>query len=83
MPISTPKPYRGGIESPLGCVYSVYVVYLYIICRGAYMFHIGNRGQGLVEYAMLIMLVALLLIVLLLIFGQGVGNAYSNIIMNI
>lgn len=47
------------------------------------MFHIRNRGQGLVEYAMLIMLVALLLIVLLLIFGQGVGNAYSNIIMNI
>ena len=47
------------------------------------MFHSRTRGQGLVEYAMLIMLVALLLIVLLLIFGQGVGNMYSNIILSI
>ncbi len=47
------------------------------------MFHLRTRGQGLVEYAMLIMLVALLLIVLLLIFGSGVGNMYSNIILNI
>jgi pilus assembly protein Flp/PilA len=47
------------------------------------MFHIGKHGQGLVEYAMLIMLVALLLIVLLLIFGEGVGNMYSNIILSI
>lgn len=47
------------------------------------MFHSKTRGQGLVEYAMLIMLVALLLIVLLLIFGQGVGNMYSNIILSI
>jgi pilus assembly protein Flp/PilA len=47
------------------------------------MFHLSSRGQGLVEYAMLIMLVALLLIVLLVIFGGGVGNAYSNIISNI
>ena len=47
------------------------------------MFHLRTRGQGLVEYAMLIMLVALLLIVLLLIFGTGVGNMYSNIILNI
>lgn len=41
------------------------------------------RGQGLVEYAMLLMLVALLLIVLVVIFGEGVGNMYSNIIANI
>lgn len=47
------------------------------------MFYLRTRGQGLVEYAMLIMLVALLLIVLLLIFGAGVGNMYSNIIINI
>ncbi len=47
------------------------------------MFYLRTRGQGLVEYAMLIMLVALLVIVLLLIFGEGVGNMYSNIILNI
>jgi pilus assembly protein Flp/PilA len=47
------------------------------------MFHLSSRGQGLVEYAMLIMLVALLLIVLLVIFGEGVGNTYSGIISSI
>jgi len=41
------------------------------------------HGQGLVEYAMLLMLVALLLIVLVVIFGEGVGNMYSNIIASI
>jgi len=42
-----------------------------------------SRGQGLVEYALLLLLVALLLIVLLYIFGEGVGNLYGNIIANI
>ena len=42
-----------------------------------------TRGQGLVEYALLLLLVALLLIVLLYIFGEGVGNLYTNIIANI
>jgi len=42
-----------------------------------------SRGQGLVEYALLLLLVVLLLIVLLYIFGEGVGNMYSNIIANI
>jgi len=42
-----------------------------------------RHGQGMVEYAMLIMLVALIVIVLLVIFGRSVGNLFSNIISNI
>lgn len=42
-----------------------------------------SRGQGLVEYALLILLVALLLIVLLYVFGEGIGNFYSNIVANV
>ena len=44
------------------------------------MHSLNARGQGLVEYAMLIMLVALLLIILVAIFGGAVGNMYSNIV---
>jgi pilus assembly protein Flp/PilA len=47
------------------------------------MLHSGPRGQGLVEYAILIALVALIVIVLLALFGTSVGNMFSNIIANI
>jgi Flp pilus assembly pilin Flp len=42
-----------------------------------------TRGQGLVEYALLILLVGLAVIVMLALFGAGVGNMFSNIISNI
>jgi pilus assembly protein Flp/PilA len=42
-----------------------------------------SRGQGLVEYALLILLVGLIVIVLLAIFGAGVGNMFSHIVSNI
>lgn len=42
-----------------------------------------RRGQGLVEYGMIIILVAILIIVLLVAFGNSVGVLYSNIISNI
>ncbi len=38
-----------------------------------------QRGQGLVEYALLLILIAMLLIVILAIFGGQVANAYSQI----
>jgi pilus assembly protein Flp/PilA len=41
------------------------------------------RGQGLVEYALLILLVALIVMVLLAIFGADIGNMFSNTITNI
>ena len=39
-----------------------------------------EKGQGLVEYAMIIIFVALIVLILLLIFGPAVGNLYSNVI---
>jgi pilus assembly protein Flp/PilA len=41
------------------------------------------RGQGLVEYALLIILVGVVIMVVLNLFGPAVGNMFSNIIMNI
>lgn len=38
-----------------------------------------EEGQGLVEYALIIVLVALVVLVLITIFGPAVGNLYSNI----
>jgi pilus assembly protein Flp/PilA len=40
-------------------------------------------GQGLVEYALILLLVALALIIILTVFGQEVSEVYSNIIDNI
>lgn len=47
------------------------------------MFHFFPRGQGLVEYAMIILLVGLAVIIALTLFGTGVGNMYSSVIANI
>jgi pilus assembly protein Flp/PilA len=41
------------------------------------------RGQGLVEYALLLIFVAVVLIALLTILGPGIKNIYSNIIANL
>ncbi|HET7011124.1 MAG TPA: pilus assembly protein [Anaerolineales bacterium] len=38
------------------------------------------RGQGLVEYALLILLVGLAVILMLTLFGAGVGNMFSTIV---
>ncbi|MBL8056787.1 MAG: Flp family type IVb pilin [Anaerolineales bacterium] len=39
-----------------------------------------NRGQGLVEYALILVLVAIVVIVVLAILGPTIGNVFSNII---
>lgn len=44
---------------------------------------ITESGQGLVEYALILLLVALALIVVLSVFGTELADAYSNIIDNI
>lgn len=49
----------------------------------AFLYHYSPRGQGLVEYALLILLVGLAVIVMLALFGRGVGNMFSNIIANV
>ena len=42
-----------------------------------------ERGQGLVEYALLFVFIVLVVIILLTIFGPQLGNIYSNIIDNL
>ena len=42
-----------------------------------------DTGQGLVEYSLILLLVALALILILNIFGTELADVYSNIIENI
>ncbi len=37
-------------------------------------------GQGLVEYALILVLVAMVVIVILILLGPAIGNAFSNIV---
>ncbi len=37
-------------------------------------------GQGLVEYALILVFIAIVVIVVLLVFGEAVGNLYSTIV---
>ena len=46
------------------------------------MFHSSPRGQGLVEYALIILLVGIVVIVLVALFGTSVGNMFSTVIEN-
>ena len=39
-----------------------------------------EEGQGLVEYALILVLVAVIVIVVLTILGPTIGNVFSNII---
>jgi len=43
----------------------------------------SQNGQGLVEYALILVLVAMIVIAVLLILGPVVGNTFSNIVANI
>lgn len=45
--------------------------------------HHYQWGQGLVEYAMILVLVAVIVIIILALFGSSVGNMFSYIIVNI
>jgi pilus assembly protein Flp/PilA len=42
-----------------------------------------DRGQGLVEYALIMLLVALVVIIILAIFGPAVGNMFSTVVSSI
>lgn len=44
---------------------------------------VTERGQGLVEYAMIFILVILLVIVALTFFGGYVGKLYSDVIVSL
>ena len=42
-----------------------------------------EKGQGLVEYALILVLVAIVVIAVLALVGPAVGNVFSNIIQSI
>ncbi len=42
-----------------------------------------EEGQGLVEYALILVLVAVVVIVILALLGPAVGNVFSNVVDNI
>ena len=44
------------------------------------MLHKYERGQGLVEYALILVLVALVVILVVTVFGSSVGNLFSKTI---
>lgn len=43
----------------------------------------NEKGQGLVEYALILVLVAVVVIVILALLGPAIGNVFSNIVANI
>ena len=44
-------------------------------------FNRSEEGQGLVEYALILVLVSVIVIVVLSILGPTIGNVFSNIIV--
>jgi pilus assembly protein Flp/PilA len=47
--------------------------------ENAMLFSPHERGQGLVEYALILVLVAIVVIAALLVLGPVVGNAFSTV----
>jgi pilus assembly protein Flp/PilA len=51
--------------------------------KEASMFRTQKKGQGLVEYALILVLVAIVIIIILSVLGPAIGNVFSQIIVNI
>ena len=49
----------------------------------AMLFAPKEKGQGLVEYALILVLVAVVVIVILALLGPAIGNIFSNIVNNL
>jgi pilus assembly protein Flp/PilA len=47
------------------------------------LYHAKERGQGLVEYALILVLIAVVVIVILALLGPAIGNVFSNIVNSI
>jgi pilus assembly protein Flp/PilA len=46
-------------------------------------FRPSRKGQGLVEYALILVMVVIVVIVILALLGPAVGKAFSNIVLAI
>jgi pilus assembly protein Flp/PilA len=42
-----------------------------------------QKGQGLMEYALILILVAVIVLAILAILGPRIGNMFSNVILNL
>ena len=42
-----------------------------------------QRGQGVVDYALILVLVAVVVVLILAVLGPSIGNLFSNIVHNI
>ena len=42
--------------------------------------NVGQRGQGMVEYALILVLVSIVVIVILLTMGNQILNVFSNVV---
>ena len=42
-----------------------------------------EEGQGLVEYALILVLIALVVIIILALLGPAIGNIFSNLVANV
>jgi pilus assembly protein Flp/PilA len=42
----------------------------------------GSKAQGLVEYGLILMLAAIVILVVLALLGPAVGNLFSNVMYN-
>jgi pilus assembly protein Flp/PilA len=42
-----------------------------------------QKGQGLVEYALILVLVAIVIIIILAVLGPAIGNVFSQVIQGI
>ncbi len=47
------------------------------------LFYPNEKGQGFMEYGMLLVLIAVIVILVLTILGRATGNLFSNAISNI
>jgi pilus assembly protein Flp/PilA len=43
----------------------------------------SEKGQGIVEYALILVLVAIIVIIVLALIGPAIGNVFSNIYNNV
>jgi len=65
-----------------GIIYQDYLIH--IIKRSSHMFslisqNMNEKGQGLVEYALILVLVAIVVIAALTLLGPAIGNMFSSI----
>lgn len=62
---------------------NLYSFIRFIFYSGKLMLSLSSQGQGLLEYSLIIIFVAIVVMLLLVIFGGSVGNLFSNIVANV